>query len=387
MAKNPVPVALDHRETLLRQFERLAIQVETAVPELGIERLASNANRDMLLAFHNTAEDLGRNLARYSAPSPPQEDIRLLGAEFRKQFRLPALSETSELLQSLASNMTARVTEHNRARIDDLRHAMDAMTAPWLNMRFEFRSLTGFAGLQDLGKTLRAAATFDAEPARHLRVLLGDWRREIEWPTEIFTDPFARSHFYFDRGLDPALTEFPADAFREVLAIGGIRPPLPPLIDDYDCPPTDEHDKEERGLERNNTAHDRLQRFETHVRRFIDQRMTASFGANWTKHHVPGPVRQQWCTKQEKSREEGEPERPLIAYADFTDYEPIIVREDNWKRVFEPIFRRKTLVQESLRRLYPIRVCTMHARFITQDDELYLFAETQRLLQAMEIEM
>lgn len=115
--------------------------------------------------------------------------------------------------------------------------------------------------------------------------------------------------------------------------------------------------------------------------------MTASFGKSWIKHRVPGPMRQRWCEKHESSRDEGEPERPLIAYADFTDYEPIIVRGDNWKQVFAPIFRRKTLVQESLQRLYPIRVCTMHARFITQDDELYLLAETRRILRAMGIQI
>ena len=119
------------------------------------------------------------------------------------------------------------------------------------------------------------------------------------------------------------------------------------------------------------------------MRRFIDQHMTTSFGPNWTKHRVPGPLRQQWRDKQEKSRENGEPERTLICFADFTDYERIIVRDDNWNGVFAPFFRRKTLVEESLRRLYPIRVCTMHARFITQDDVLYLLAETRRLLRAM----
>lgn len=87
--------------------------------------------------------------------------------------------------------------------------------------------------------------------------------------------------------------------------------------------------------------------------------------------------------KTSKARDVGEPESPLIAYADFTDYVQIIIRKDNWDAVFEPIFKRRMLVQESFQRLYPIRICTMHARFITQDDELYLLVETQRLLKAM----
>ena len=114
--------------------------------------------------------------------------------------------------------------------------------------------------------------------------------------------------------------------------------------------------------------------------------MTPTIGENWIKHRVPGDMCRQWKNKQAKALDEGESKQPLIAYADFTDYERIIVRRDNWDKIFASVFRRKSLVQESLQRLYPIRVCTMHARIISQDDELYLHAETTRLLSAMDIE-
>ena len=68
---------------------------------------------------------------------------------------------------------------------------------------------------------------------------------------------------------------------------------------------------------------------------------------------------------------------------DFTDYVPIIIRKDNWQAVFQPVFKRPTLVQESFQRLYPIRNCVMHSCIIIQDDELYLHAETTRLLKAI----
>ena len=48
-------------------------------------------------------------------------------------------------------------------------------------------------------------------------------------------------------------------------------------------------------------------------------------------------------------------------------------------------FANKNSVQESFRRLYPIRLATMHARTITQDDELYLYVETKRILAAIGI--
>ena len=87
--------------------------------------------------------------------------------------------------------------------------------------------------------------------------------------------------------------------------------------------------------------------------------------------------------KQDKAREHGVEVRPLLEYADFTDYEIIIVRKDNWTNVFKPVFRRKESVAESLRRLYPIRLSTMHARLLSLDDELYLRAEVTRVLKAI----
>jgi hypothetical protein len=74
----------------------------------------------------------------------------------------------------------------------------------------------------------------------------------------------------------------------------------------------------------------------------------------------------------------------LIAFADFTDYEKIICRRDNWKEVFAPFFDRPESVRESLQRLYPVRLATMHARLITQDDQILLYIETKRLLKAMD---
>ena len=108
--------------------------------------------------------------------------------------------------------------------------------------------------------------------------------------------------------------------------------------------------------------------------------MTAIFGENWIRHQVPNEIRQQWLRKQQTARNNGGPERPLIFYADFTDYVPIITRRDNWLKVFKQTFRRQDFVRESFQRVYPIRICVMHARVITQDDELYMYVETKRIL-------
>ena len=73
---------------------------------------------------------------------------------------------------------------------------------------------------------------------------------------------------------------------------------------------------------------------------------------------------------------------PLVVFADFTDYEKVICKRDNWP-VFEPFFVRPESIRETFQRLYPIRLDTMHSRPITQDDELLLWLETRRIIRAI----
>jgi hypothetical protein len=128
-----------------------------------------------------------------------------------------------------------------------------------------------------------------------------------------------------------------------------------------------------------------LQRFETNLPRFIDQQITMAFGDDWIKQRVPGEIWKTWHDKRERAREAGEWVWPLIAYADFAHYLPIIIRKDNWEAVFRPVFQRRESVPESFQRLYLLRIATMHARPITQDDELYLYVEAKRFLSAIGI--
>ena len=380
---------LERQEALRRQLEPLSARIEALQPDFRVWALIDDANRgrNLMRTALGPIEDLRRSLQLDAVPNIANalESIRSLGTELEKQFRLSAVAEIPALLRTLEIDAPARALVHYRDHASEVRQAIEAMTTPWLSIRDQIRSLTGIVELHEIGHVLHAMPNFGIRSADRLRPHLGDWRASIDWPPEIFTDPLARSDFYVTRGLDPALTDFPASAFDQAITIAGIKRPPPTRISNYDHAPDPPCDDEETGLQRTNAAHDRLQRFETHVRRFIDRMMTAARGENWIKHYVPSPMRQEWRDKRSRALASGEFEQPLIAYANFTDYESIIVRDDNWREVFQSVFQRKTLVHESFQRLYPIRVCTMHSRIITQDDELYLHAETQRLLLAIGI--
>ena len=301
-----------------------------------------------------------------------------------EQFYLPELTRVQNLLRQFENSSFAVLMERYNVGMSQITRSFETMRTSWLNTVDEMSSVKSLATLKGIGHAIGTTKPFDTKLTDSLRIDLGDLRDRISWPPDVFIDPLARTSLYVERGLNSKLTAFPAKAFDQITADAGLRGIEIPLDDEYNFEAIrDVSDEDEIALERTNEAHDKIQRFETRLRRFIDELMTEAFGPSWTKHQLPGDIRKQWIDKRQKAREYGEREWPLIAYADFSDYVTIITRKDNWNRVFQGYFGRKTSVQESFQRLYPIRICTMHSRPITQDDEFYLFVETKRLLGAM----
>ena len=353
----------------------------------GIRWLIKQANRGQrfIRAVLGPIRKLRRGGPLDMTPSLGSEARRMrnTAGNIERDFRLPEIVELPKLFREFESGDAANAIKRYREEGSELRRAMESMRTPWLDVEHKLASVAGFVELQCIGHALRTGPAFDPLLTDALRVDLGDWRDKITWPSDIFTDPSARTSFYLERGFDPALTAFPPEAFEESASIAGLKELPPPLVQAYNFEAQEEEEEEESAFKRTNKAHDRLQRFETQLRRFIDERMKAAFGENWIKPKVPGDISEWWLEKQKKAEDDGGPEWPLIAYADFTDYVVIIMRKDNWNKVFRPVFKRPAFVQESFQRLYPIRVCTMHARPITQDDKLYLYVETKRILDAI----
>jgi len=353
-------------------------------------------------ALHRMMADIERTQSMMRVAAGPLEELRRAGlfdrssvmaqelektgkllADFSARFRLPELSESTRLMMEFRSSPAAEAMKRFSEQAGSIQRAIESMRTPWLDKIESMRSLGGLAALQGIGHVLKDMPAFGHDVGATLRIDLGDWRDTITWPAEIFTDYSARSEFYVGRGFNPALTDFPSPAFEEGLDIAELRREPPPLVDLYGSPiPESDDEDEEEGFARTNAAHDWLFRLETQVRRFIDAVMTEAFGADWPKHRLPNGLYDQWQDKKRKAQQQGSRELTLIAYADFTDYMLIISKRDNWS-AFQPFFGRQEDVRESFQRLHPIRLDTMHARPITQDDELLLFVETRRLIKVI----
>lgn len=358
-----MPSSVIERE--LSRFQRLG---EDMIRSTEISRLMLGPNDDVLRMLKQHDQLLTPDLARF----------RDVGQELAQRFRLPLIDESARLLSEYSERAASQAMAYSRVLDPSIQRAIESMRAPWLDSQNECRSIAGFIELQWIGETLRVGTPFDETIAELLRVDLGDWRADIAWPEVIFDDPAARSSFYVERGFNSELTEFPPAAFEETVALAG-------LVDAVlGGEPEEEVSGEEKlAFRRTNKAQGWLLRFEITLRHFIVQRMFAVHGEQWMKQKIAGDMLQRWREKQQAARDAGQPERPLIEFADFADYLPIIERKDNWKDVFGAVFKHRESVQESFRRLRPIRICAMHSRLITQDDELYMFVETKRIVDAI----
>ena len=260
--------------------------------------------------------------------------------------------------------------------------AMKSMQSPWLDMRNRAASFRAFAALRGLANVVITLPAFDDHASGVLRRSLGDWREAVVFPQDIVDDIAARSDFYRGRGFDPTLTDFPRPAFREALTTVGLEEE-PVAEDDFHRPPTEWAVDAEVRFRATSEAHGSLMRLEIRVRKFLDRCMMDEFGPDWPRRRLPQGMHGSWSEKKKRAETGASGAWPLIAYADFTDYERVICQRDNWSRVFHRFFVRPESVRESFQRLYPVRLAVMHARPITQDDELLLRAEVVRLTNAM----
>ena len=293
--------------------------------------------------------------------------------EYEARFTLPNVALYRDLVKQIER-------AHLDIPLSGLTKAMSEMQKPWLDMQRMTQSFAGFSELQNIGHTLAHFKPFDEQLIETLRGDLGDWRDRIAWSKTSLDDLEQRSVFYAARGFKRDLTDFPAPAFAEILEIAGLVGNPPSLLERYYGPPVPlPTDRDEVIVfRRSSKAYEWLFWFETHLRRFIDAVMTEAFGHDWPRRRLPNGLYEKWMEKKEK--DPGNTTYPLICYADFTDYEDVICKRDNWKTVFAVFFARPESVRESLQRLYPTRTATMHARPITQDDELLMYVEVKRLL-------
>lgn len=295
-------------------------------------------------------------------------------ARYEELFRLPAVSELGALAHIA---MTSDLTQMVMGTEDKLKSYLEAMKSPWLQIENVGASALGLSELVSIGRGIDIYSPYDENFVRTLRSELGDWR-DISIPSsEVLVNPISRSEFYASHGLNSKLTDFTPSAFRDGLRIARLK-------SDEQIEDVEDVDIDEQEFRRAMEAFALLRRFEIALRRFFEEVMEEEFGAKWKKQQLPSGMLANWEEKKSRDTKAGPSDLPVIHYADFSDYRVIIEKSDNWERVFKHFFNRKHDIVESFNRLHLIRIATMHARVITNDDELLIRVETKRVLASID---
>ena len=335
-------------------------------------------------AILNQVDPLGKFFGHESMSmfSTVTQTINNTIAEQENQFRVPSQIELQNLVERYQKKFFEPVSRTHQHEFDFV-GKFRGLRQPWLKYENEFQSIQGLTKLHYLGRVLEVLPPFGEELTKQFRIGLGDWRERIDWNEAKFTDLSERLNFYVEQGLDPTLTDFPVGAFEENVIIAGIKIISPPIAKEYAFIPNSENWEDGSNFMGMKTAYDLLGYLEICIRNFIDKQMQVKFGPDWYKGQVPSDMHTQWRDKEENAKLVGASVKPLIFYADFTDYQKIIIQKHNWNNVFKVIFKRKESVIESFQRIYPIRNSVMHFRPIATEDLLYLYSECHRLLKAV----
>lgn len=333
--------------------------------------------------YNSLGEIARRHSAIFSALVDPiskiKEHYKILSVQqdsLSAAYRLPKLDELYKI--HAEQERWSKLPKIGDS-LKNFEETVTSISSPWIRLATPELSISGFAALQAVGAAVRQIDTFDSSVFEVLRQNLGDWRELPKWPRRIITDPILRTDFYVHHGLNTTITDFPEPVFDTGLSSAGLGNEDLGVLEFEPVYP-DSDSAEALAIKRRATAcFEILYIFEEKLRAFIERNLKNKFGPNWADSRLPNGMKEEW----ERKRNSGEtPEGnvgSLIDFADFTDYEKIIRKKDNWREVFSEFFIHSELVQMAFYFLRPIRLTIMHSRRPTYNDELYLRAEVTKL--------
>jgi len=112
-----------------------------------------------------------------------------------------------------------------------------------------------------------------------------------------------------------------------------------------------------------------LRQLEESLRGCISDSLSA-ISNNWWKERIPPDVKDPAQERKEKDESpwpwmEGK-QYPAYFYMNFSEYSKVIVKRDNWREAFAPIFRHKEWVDVIFTELEPIRNAVAHSRDLSE---------------------
>jgi hypothetical protein len=333
-----------------------------ATPAVGISGLLGSERPSWAMPAIGISGLLGSERLSWATPAVGISD--LVGSE-RLSWATPAVG-ISGLLGSERTSWATPATGIS-GRLGSERLSWATSERPTLDQR-----LLGFNHLTRLSDLVHFARPYSRRVGELLTSELGGGAA-----ANVPEAPLLRDAAALAAGLSPDLIAFPPASYGEVVLAAGFkfhlpRVPIPTAIEAVD--PGAVFDPMHGAV---------LLQVEQRLRQLIEDRLGKLAGGKWIRQRVSEAVRKRWTERQAEERDVGRPVYPLVQYADFMDLADVIRQGNNWREVFEPIFRNSDDFVMSLRRLHPIRRAIAHGRPLGRADVLTLVSEATRILCAL----
>ena len=372
----------EQNSELKRQLSQASSRLKEAGFDLGLENPAVRAMQqtmqaqNALLPRNTVLDTLQREtqiLEMLSPVNQAAESLRQIMAPYDK-----ALNQIAQQFEFRERELD-RVLAPYRTVLASLSEAtvlkqMEALRKSWILPNFPQQSITGFAHLSCLSEVAHAEDPFSKEASELVASELGSGVQG-----HLYGDTDDRDTAAIEAGLNPDLIAFPPSEYSEVLWEAGFKfylstpMPIPQAIEPVE------------GAVFDSKCWRLMAEVEQRLRSIIETALNKQAGSGWVKRRVSESVRKRWKERQEEDRVNGRTVYALIQYADFMDLADVVSQSDNWREVFEPVFRNREDFVVSLRRLHLVRKAIAHNRPLSRYDVLTLANEATRILTALGI--
>lgn len=371
----------------LRQLEESsAFRAASALQQTHIQRLATS-----LAEAHSSFDAIGKSqqwgevssaiAAAHSAIAQPEtfDALRLIDADLKNlvtatNHAIVPLAEQLQAFSTTAALAVQPLQVHFRrmeAWHTSLADRMAQLQTPWAIEDHLGISIVGFARIARLHDISSGPAPF--HPA-------GEeiFAEELGAPVAFDEgqDGEEREAAQIDAGMNAEILAFPPASYPYVLFSAGFELRIEAV------PAVRTENGDETGLL--DPKHGSLfTQIENRLRILIETELRQLEGETWLRRRVHGNLRKKWHERKELDHDRRGDSYPLLYYADFMHLTDIICEGRNWDEVFHRFFVNKPDFQASMQRLAPVRNAISHNRPLVRADQITLFAEGFRILNAV----
>jgi hypothetical protein len=326
-----------------------------------MERLSRASEMENAIAAQIVGID---DLVRHAASADlTRADLAQSFPDLVPALRFPTAAEVAEVDLAAVARIGDGAGEWARSTAAQIA----AISIPWVRDDRPEVSIEAYAALKGMTEIVARTAPATPRTTQLVREELGDYRQADE-ADEAVDDVLLATTLRIGRGFDLRLSSLP------MALVGHIFVPFGMAV-----ATAQEADAEELDA----AISLMFRQLERKLRGFIDAVMKAGVGERWIRQRVHKTIREEWERRLQVDVDAGRTPGDLFDYADFGDYRGIIEQGDNWREVFQPIFKVKTSIGETLGRLSVIRNPVAHVRPLTVEHLLVLRVEGNRLYRWM----